>query len=115
MNMKELVKEATKRSTLTQKEIREALDSILEVITETLSRGEKVEIRGFGSFFMKERKGRIARNPKTNEPLELPPMLVPHFKAGKQLKEKTVKLLEPPKKKRRKRGTSRKKTRQKTV
>ena len=50
MNMKELVKEATKRSTLTQKEVREALDSILEVITETLSRGEKVEIRGFGSF-----------------------------------------------------------------
>ena len=53
MNVKELVKEAAKRSTLTQREIKEALDAILEVITETLSRGEKIEIRGFGSFFMK--------------------------------------------------------------
>ena len=101
MNVKELVKEAAKRSTLTQREIKEALDAILEVITETLSRGEKIEIRGFGSFFMKERKKRIARNPKTNKPLELPPMLVPYFKAGKQLKEKTVRILEPPRKGRR--------------
>ena len=108
MNQKELVKEVAKRANVSQKITREVLDSILEVITEALSKGEKVEIRGFGSFFMKERKGRMASNPKTNEPLKLPPMLVPYFKAGKELKEATVKILEPPKKKRGRRRTRKK-------
>ena len=99
MNKRGLIKEAAKKSNITQKITKEVLGSILETITEALSRGEKIEIRGFGSFFMKERKGRTARNPKTNKPLKLPPMLVPHFKAGKELRKATVKVLEPPKKK----------------
>jgi nucleoid DNA-binding protein len=108
VNRKEFIRKVAEKSGVTQKITGEVISSVLEVITEALSQGEKVEIRGFGSFFMKKREKRVARNPRTNKPLKLPSKLVPYFKAGKELKEATVKVLEPPKKKRGRRKTKKK-------
>jgi DNA-binding protein HU-beta len=58
---------------------------------EALKKGDKVEIRGFGTFLMKERAPRVARNPKTGEKVTVPAKLVPAFKPGKDLKEATKK------------------------
>ena len=60
----------------------------MQSITESLSTGDKVELRGFGSFRIRERKSRIGRNPKSGELVEVPAKKVPFFKAGKELRER---------------------------
>ena len=67
------------------------LDAILETITEELSRGEKVQFAGFGTFEPKECKARVGRNPHTDEPVPIPARVVPYFRAGKLLKEAVIK------------------------
>lgn len=67
--------------------VEEGVNEILEQITATLESGERVEIRGFGSFSLRERDERIGRNPKNGECVKLDAKMVPHFKAGKKLKE----------------------------
>lgn len=57
-------------------------------MSQSLSRGERIEIRGFGSFSLHHRPARMGRNPKTGESIALPAKHVPHFKPGKELREK---------------------------
>jgi integration host factor subunit beta len=65
-----------------------AVKAILEQMSDTLAHGGRVEIRGFGSFSLHRHRSRVARNPKTGEPVALPERHVPHFKAGKELRER---------------------------
>ncbi|MCX8087566.1 MAG: integration host factor subunit beta [Rhodocyclaceae bacterium] len=65
-----------------------AVKMLLDAMTEALARGERIEIRGFGSFSLNYRPPRIGRNPKTGEKVEVPAKYVPHFKAGKELRER---------------------------
>ena len=73
---------------LVLKDAAQSLDLILAAITDSLGRGDRVEIRGFGSFNTIFRKPRIARNPKTGAKVEVPAKAIPHFKAGKELRER---------------------------
>lgn len=61
---------------------------ILDALSETLAQGSRIEIRGFGSFALNYRPPRIGRNPKTGEKVGVPAKYVPHFKAGKELRER---------------------------
>jgi len=70
------------------KEIETAVKSIIDNMAECLSNGERIEIRGFGSFSLHYRAPRTGRNPKTGESVELGAKYVPHFKPGKELRER---------------------------
>lgn len=72
---------------LTRKQTEIIVDTVFESMKEALSRGEKVEIRGFGNFRLKKRRARRARNPKTGEGVDVPPKSVVYFKVGKELRE----------------------------
>jgi integration host factor subunit beta len=73
---------------LSAKEIEDAVKDILEHMSKTLEAGERIEIRGFGSFSLHYRDPRVGRNPKTGEKVELDGKYVPHFKPGKELRER---------------------------
>ena len=81
----EKVSEKVKDLTLKQTEI--VVETVFESIKEALSNNEKIEIRGFGNFRLKERQPRNARNPKTGEKVEVPSKMAVRFKAGKALRE----------------------------
>ena len=87
MNKNELISAVAERSNLTKKDAEMAVSAMLEAITDSLSDGEKVQLVGFGSFEVRKREARVARNPKTKEPIEIPATKVPVFKAGKLLKD----------------------------
>ncbi|MFN3480543.1 MAG: HU family DNA-binding protein [Thermodesulfovibrionales bacterium] len=72
---------------LTRKQTEIIVETVFESMKEALSRGEKVEIRGFGNFRLKKRKSRTARNPKTGETVEVPAKSILYFKVGKELRE----------------------------
>jgi integration host factor beta subunit len=72
---------------LSKKQTEVVIETIFESIKETLSKGGKVEIRGFGNFRLRSRNARKARNPKTGESVDVPPKKVPYFKVGKELRE----------------------------
>jgi len=72
---------------LTLKQTEIVVETVFESIKEALKKGEKIEIRGFGNFRLKERQPRKARNPKTGESVEVPQKKAIRFKAGKALKE----------------------------
>ncbi|WP_044406172.1 integration host factor subunit beta [Thiomicrospira microaerophila] len=78
---------ARRQAQLPQKDVEIAVNQILDSMTETLAQGDRIEIRGFGSFSLHHRKARIGRNPKTGESVELAEKRVPHFKPGKTLRE----------------------------
>lgn len=65
-----------------------AVKTILDAVSKSLAAGERVEIRGFGSFSLNYRPPRLGRNPKTGEKVKVPEKYVPHFKAGKELRER---------------------------
>jgi len=73
---------------LSKEQVDVAVRTILSTMAETLAGGGRIEVRGFGSFAVHLRPERIARNPKTGERVAVPPKWVPHFKAGKQLRER---------------------------
>ena len=79
---------AGKQSQLSAKDVELAVKTILEHMSQTLSNGERIEIRGFGSFSLHYRAPRMGRNPKTGEAVALPGKYVPHFKPGKALRER---------------------------
>lgn len=86
MNKKELINQVA--SILgTQKHAREAVDCVFGTITGALAKDETVQISGFGSFKVNDRKARTGRNPQTGEPIHIPAGKVPKFVAGKALKE----------------------------
>ena len=77
-----------KQSQLAYKDIELAVKTILEYMSSSLSNGERIEIRGFGSFSLHYRPARSGRNPKSGEPVSLPAKYVLHFKPGKELRER---------------------------
>jgi integration host factor subunit beta len=82
---------ALKHTQLSQKDIDLSVKTILEQMAQSLEKEERIEIRGFGSFSLHYRPRRIGRNPKTGEPVALPEKYVPHFKPGKELRERVNK------------------------
>ena len=79
---------ARKQSHLAYKDVELAVKSLLEQMSNALSNGERIEIRGFGSFSLHYRPPRAGRNPKTGDSVSLPGKHVPHFKPGKELRER---------------------------
>ena len=79
---------ARRQAQLAYRDIELAVKTILEHMANTLSGGERIEIRGFGSFSLHYRPPRLGRNPKSGETVSLPAKYVPHFKPGKQLRER---------------------------
>lgn len=89
MTKSELIESLARRQTqLAYRDVELAVKTILEHMASTLSNGERIEIRGFGSFALHYRPPRVGRNPKSGEPVSLPSKYVPHFKPGKQLRER---------------------------
>lgn len=78
---------AEKLEGLSKKQTEVIIETIFESIKESLSKGGKVEIRGFGNFRLRSRNARKARNPKTGDAVDVPPKKVPYFKVGKELRE----------------------------
>ncbi|MDO4540576.1 MAG: HU family DNA-binding protein [Syntrophomonadaceae bacterium] len=87
MNKSELVKALAAKSEMTQKDAAKALDALVGTIQEALAKGEKVQIIGFGSFEVRERKARKVVSPATKKEIQVPATKVPAFKPGKSLKE----------------------------
>ena len=87
MTKAELVEEVARAAELTKKDSEVIVDEVFKNIIQALNRGEKIELRGFGSFRVRQRDARRGRNPKTGEPVDIPAKRVPYFKPGKELKE----------------------------
>ncbi len=73
---------------LYHRDVERIVNTIFDEITSALSRGDRVELRGFGAFSVKQRDARIGRNPRTGETVEVEEKVVPYFKTGKQLRER---------------------------
>lgn len=87
INKSELTKEVSAKTELKQKDAEKVIDALIDSIKETLAKGEKVQIIGFGSFEVRDRAARKGRNPQTGKPLTIPATKVPAFKPGKALKD----------------------------
>jgi integration host factor subunit beta len=83
-----IVQLATRFPQLVAKDADFAVKMILDAMTDALARGDRIEIRGFGSFALNYRPPRMGRNPKSGERVQVPEKHVPHFKAGKELRER---------------------------
>lgn len=93
MNKSELIDQLASRfPALGQADTKLAVSIILEAISGTLAQGNRIEIRGFGSFQLSYRQARIGRNPKSGETVKVPAKVVPHFKTGKELRERVDRL-----------------------
>lgn len=89
MTKSELIERITaKQPQLSSRDIELAVKTILEEMSSALSVGDRIEIRGFGSFSLNYRKPRKGRNPKTGDAVDLQGKYVPHFKPGKELRER---------------------------
>ncbi|MDH3667370.1 MAG: integration host factor subunit beta [Paracoccaceae bacterium] len=73
---------------LYQRDVERIVSTLFEEITAALARGDRVELRGFGAFSVKQRDARMGRNPRTGESVPVPEKAVPFFKAGKELRER---------------------------
>ena len=87
MTKAELVDEVAKVVQLTKKQAETIVNIVFDSIVDSLRSGQKIELRGFGSFRLRNRKSRTGRNPKTGEKVEVPSKKIPYFKPGKELKE----------------------------
>ncbi|MGH9323603.1 MAG: integration host factor subunit beta, partial [Vicinamibacteria bacterium] len=87
MTKAELIEEVSRVSDLTKKHSEIIVDTVFKSIINALHRGDKIELRGFGSFRIRQRESRKGRNPKTGERVDVPAKKVPYFKPGKELKE----------------------------
>ena len=87
MTKAELIEEVSRVSNLTKKHSEIIVDTVFKSVINALPRGEKIELRGFGSFRIRQRESRKGRNPKTGEKVDVPAKKVPYFKPGKELKE----------------------------
>ncbi|MEI7841999.1 MAG: integration host factor subunit beta [Gallionellaceae bacterium] len=89
MNRSDLIAKLAERYTqLQSKDAELAVKVILDSMSSVLSRGGRIEIRGFGSFALNYRPPRLGRNPKSGDKVQVPAKYVPHFKAGKELRER---------------------------
>ena len=91
MNKVELSAAIANETGLSRKDAEAAVKAFVDVVTEELKKGGKVQLVGFGSFETKERNARVGRNPRTKEEIEIPASRVPAFKAGKALKDAVAK------------------------
>ena len=87
MNKTELVAAVAEKVGLTKKDAERVINATVETITETLVKGEKVQLSGFGNFEVKAREARVGRNPRTKETIQIPATRLPAFKASKALKD----------------------------
>jgi len=87
MTKADLVEEVIRTTELPRKESETVVETIFDSIIQALQTGDKIEIRGFGSFRTRQRRGRIGRNPKTGAKVEVPPKRIPFFKPSKELKD----------------------------
>jgi integration host factor subunit beta len=87
MTKADLVERVAREAEMTKKDAEQLVEIIFESIVGSLNKGEKIELRGFGSFRVRERDARKGRNPKTGEAVNIPAKRVAYFKPGKELKE----------------------------
>ena len=87
MNKAELTAAIVKKADLSKKDAEKALGAITDVIADALAKGDKVQIVGFGSFEVRKRPARVARNPRTGQQIQIAASKAPVFKAGKGLKD----------------------------
>ena len=87
MNKAELITAVAENADITKKDAEKALKAFVDVVTEELKKGEKVQVVGFGTFEVPERAAREGRNLHTGEPIQIPACKAPKFKAGKALKD----------------------------
>ncbi|URD61331.1 HU family DNA-binding protein [Sphingomonas sp. KRR8] len=87
MNKQDLISQVADRAGLNRNDASRAVETMLEVITSALKRGDEVRLVGFGAFSVTRRKASTGRNPRTGEPLDIPSSANPKFRAGKVLKD----------------------------
>jgi integration host factor subunit beta len=99
MTKADLVEEVTKLGDLTRRDSETIVEAVFDSVIGALRSGDKIEIRGFGSFRIRQRKPRIGRNPKTGTKVEVPAKKVPYFKPSKELRDlvnPSARTTEPP-------------------
>ena len=87
MTKADLIEEVSRLAELTRKDSEIIVETIFDSVVRSLRAGDKIEIRGFGSFRTRQRKPRVGRNPKTGERVEVPAKKIPFFKPSKELKD----------------------------
>jgi integration host factor subunit beta len=87
MTKADLIDEVSRVAELTRKDSETIVESIFDSVVRSLRAGDKIEIRGFGSFRTRQRNARVGRNPKTGDRVEVPPKKIPYFKPSKELKD----------------------------
>ena len=87
MTKADLIEEVSRLAELTRKDSEVIVETIFDSVVHALRTGDKIEIRGFGSFRTRQRKPRVGRNPKTGDRVEVPPKKIPFFKPSKELKD----------------------------
>ena len=87
MTKADLVEEVSRVTELTRKDSEVIVDTLFDSVIKALKTGDKLEVRGFGSFRVRQRNARVGRNPKTGEKVEVPAKRVPYFKPSKELKD----------------------------
>ncbi len=87
LNKQELVANVAEQASLTKKDAEKAVNAVFEAIKSALSEGDRIQLIGFGTFEVKDRKARKGRNPQSGEEIDIPASKTPVFKAGKALKD----------------------------
>ncbi len=87
MNKQQVIKELAERADLTKRAAEDALNALLDMVSEQLAKGNKVTLTGFGTFLVRKRAARMGRNPQTGEPIHIPAQETPAFRAGSALKD----------------------------
>ena len=85
---------AQKGTQLVAKDVEHSVKVLVDTMTRSLAKGQRIEIRGFGSFDLNHRPARVGRNPKTGDKVEVPEKYVPHFQPGKELRERVDQALQ---------------------
>ncbi len=91
MNKTELIAAVAEKTAMSKKDSEKAVAAFVDVVTEALAKGDKVQLVGFGTFEVKERAARMGRNPQTKQPIEIPASRAASFKVGKALKDAVAK------------------------
>ena len=87
MNKTELIAAVANEAEITKKDAEKAVKAVFSVISDSLTKGDKVQIIGFGTFEVRQRKAREGRNPRTGQTVKVPAKYVPYFRAGKEIRE----------------------------
>ena len=91
MNKTELIAAVAEKTGMTKKDAERVINATVDTITQSLVKGEKVQVSGFGIFEVKAREARVGRNPRTKETIQIPATRLPAFKASKALKDAVAK------------------------